>query len=54
MEIPYYEKAKMRLTSKQRTANIGFSAMLADEYILIFLSLSAVVRAERINLNKRI
>jgi hypothetical protein len=54
MKIPHDKKAKLRLTSKQRTANIGFSAMLADEYILIFLSPSAVVRAARINLNKRI
>jgi hypothetical protein len=36
------------------TANMGFSAMLAEEYVLIDISLSAAVRAERINLNKRI
>jgi hypothetical protein len=34
--------------------NMGFSAMLAEEYGLIDISLSSAVRAERINLNKRI
>ena len=34
--------------------NSGFSAILAEEYILIILSLSAVVGADRINLSIRI
>ncbi len=39
---------------RKTAGNKKFSAMLAEEYILIFVLLSAVVRAERTNLNKRI
>jgi hypothetical protein len=44
----HLSEKKQSFDREARTANMGFSAMLAEEYVLIDISLSAAVRAERI------
>jgi len=41
----FFEKLKYEERNESTAHNIGFSSMLAEEYILIFISLSAAVRA---------